>query len=692
MNVSLAKRFNRQKRTFRRISDRDAIDVAIEKFFENPANPGLSLERLDKIKARNIWSVRVNNDIRIILYRSDDEWVLLHVDRHDEAYDWAERLKRAAPNPVTGAFQIVHTEEVYEQHVKPTDSALEFEEDASLFAASTDGELLDLGLPEEALPAVRKIAHSEQLIELIDIIPEAVWERLEVLARGEIIQASPRLEPEQSPLDHPDTRREIVVVEDDEELRQILDADWEEWLTFLHPTQHAIAYGSFTGPNRVTGSAGTGKTVVAMHRAKHLASQGKKVLLTTFTTTLANNLKSNLERLCPPGLLSRVTVSHVHGVARKLLESAGKNIQVVDDRQLENILGKAARGVGSSFAVDFLLAEWSAVIEEQGICTWDDYRVAIRKGRGTPLRVRRRKEAWKVFERVRETLHLEGRATYSGLCRLARLELEKGSIKSPWDTVIVDEVQDLGAQEILLLRAISGTGPDSMMVTGDSGQRIYPGGRSLTALRIETRGRSFVLRVNYRSSLEIKEFADRILSEETDDLDEGKVSRTDTISLFRGPEPEVHRLKNAGEQTNDVVRKIKESIDAGMKPGAIAVFVRTNNEIDHINRALQEENLKTLKIKENSSLSDMDRVRLGTMHRAKGLEFRTVFVVGVRQGNLPQPKALENLDGEELEVARERERNLLYVAVTRARDSVHIYYYGRPSPFLDEAGLLEKTS
>jgi hypothetical protein len=685
MQLGFGKNFFKQLNKLKNAADMGAVTGCIQKFQQNPANPGVSLERIDGAKDPDIWSARANQDIRIILHKSSDAWLMLYVDHHDAAYRWAETVK-IERHPETGNLQVVHVEEVWrevvrEQIVEP--------EQPLLFADHADDYLLSLGVPREALPTLREVQDPDDLIGFIGLLPEAVWERLVRLAQGEPVKAPEPVPGLLRPIDGADAQRDFILIENDEDLERVLNSSWEEWVTFLHPTQKDIAQGSFSGPSRITGTAGTGKTVVAMHRARHLAQRGRRVLLTTYTNTLAANLKHNLDRLCSPLELQRITVDTVHGTALGLLKNARKSYKALNADEIKAFLQKFAALTRCPASADFLLTEWQRIIVPQAIMEWDDYRVAPRLGRGTALQAAQRKQLWTVFQRLREHLEEQKLADWSDLCRLAREAVESGEVKSPFDAIVVDEVQDLGTQEILLLKALAATGPDGLTVTGDAGQRIYPGGFSLSALGIETRGRSSVLRVNYRTSEDIRRYADRVLGETSDDLDGGHVLRGGVISLFRGPSPELQRFNNAGDQAAGVAKEIAELLEAGFDPGAIGVFARTQKELEPLEEALTRAGIRSVRLRNNMPLTDMSLVRLGTMHRAKGLEFQVIFAVSVNENLLPLAKALAAEEAEDRRQARERERQLLYVSITRAREQAHICYYGRPSPFLAEAGLLE---
>lgn len=268
---------------------------AVTEFQLNPAQPGFSLERLTNCKDPNFWSFRVTDNLRIIAHRTGDTFTLCYVDRHDEAYQWAER-RRFEVHPHTGAMQIVELRET----VKEVTRVIEKQVKPPAFAAFDADYLHALGVPEEWLDAVRTVSE-DNLPELIGHLPDEAVERLLDLAAGRPVPRPAKAIP--APPDaaylHPDAQRRFRVVDNQAELRQALDFPWERWIVFLYPAQRSLVEKTYSGPARVSGSAGTGKSVVALHRAAWLArkNSGARVLLTTFSKTLASRLSKNADIL-----------------------------------------------------------------------------------------------------------------------------------------------------------------------------------------------------------------------------------------------------------------------------------------------------------------------------------------------------------------------------------------------------------
>jgi superfamily I DNA/RNA helicase len=513
------------------------------------------------------------------------------------------------------------------------------------------------------------------------------------LASGEVVvpPAPPRAD---RPLGSgAEQQRRFWVVGDSDELRDLLDKPLDDWIRFLHPSQRELATGTFKGPVKVTGSAGTGKTVVALHRAAHLARLGKQVLLTSFVTTLCKNLERNLAYLLRPAERRLVTVSTVHKQALQLAREGERRLTPCTDEKVRELIERHAPVAARRFDAAFLHSEWRGVLQPQGIESWAEYRGADRTGRGTGLSVTDRKVVWGVFERVLADLTAAGKSPWSHICKKAREALAAGTVQSPYQAVLVDELQDLGLQEIRLLAALAAGAPENLMVVGDAGQRIYPGGFTLKGLGINVTGRAHVLRINYRTTEQIRRLADRLLPDAADDLDGGSEGRGRTRSLLRGPAPTLKGFRRAADQHAFLRDRIKDLVRLGLQLPEIAIFTRSSTQWPALQKALEEAGFGVRRLSNDEDAGEESGVNLGTMHRAKGLEFKVVFLPDCSEGNLPLPVALEEaVDAMERRLALERERQLLYVGMTRARDEVFVTWVGTPSPFLSGlTGASEET-
>lgn len=656
------------------------------RFRDNPAHPAISLERITNARSNGVWSGRITVGLRAVLYKDGDVWVAVHAGRHDAAYRWAE-LHDIGRHEATGELQIVELPITPATPVPPppppaTAPASPPEKPPALFADRQDAYLSSLGVPATWLPTVREIRTEDELLQVASRLPQEVADRLVRLAMGELVTPPAPL-PTTAPIPV-GAQSSLLVAPDLMTLEAALKAPLERWIGFLHPTQRQLVQAQPNGPMKVTGSAGTGKTTVALHRARHLAKAGHKVLLTTFVTTLAHNLTRQLRVLCTPDELARITVSTVHARALAVCQDVDALVKPALDADVRQVLEHARLALAPHLDPRFVRTEYEAVVAPQGIGAWAEYRVARRTGRGKPLSVTERKTLWGVFERALAELESRRRPDWPGLCRFALRALDEGRVKSTYDAVLVDEIQDLRPVELRFLRALAGPVPQRLALFGDAGQRLYAGGVTLSALGIDVRGRSHILRLNYRTTEQIRRAADRVLAAgaaASDDLDGGTATR-DARSLHTGPAPTLHGFDVADAERDGAIKIVRGWLDAGIEASAIAIFARTNSRVSALMRDLGAADLAVHLLSDEDGQAD-GGIRLGTMHRAKGLEFKAVLVHDASASSLPSPGALAACeDPQDREDVLERERNLLYVAMTRARDRLTITWTGTPSPFL----------
>ncbi len=682
--VSIAKTFSASTKKLS-TADRGRVLDFLTKFMDDPSSPGLNFESIQGAKDGHMKSARITQDLRTILHQNNGMLTLLYAGHHEDAYRWAER-RRMENHPVTGTLQIVETAEAAQNEVSVADLT---SNSTRTFAGYDDDYLLSLGVPTDWLTIIRQIQNDDQLLAVCQKLPEEVAERLVTLSTGELVTPPPPV-PATAPVEQsPDNLRRFWVVQDAADLASVLDRPIEDWVRFLHPSQRLLVTQEFNGPAKVSGAAGTGKTVVGMHRARRLASQGKRVLLTSFVTTLCRNIERNIHILCAGtqnafdgSTESRITVSTVHKQALALAKATHPKLRPLESDKIEALVNRHHSHGGYLFDSGFLVTEWNAVVEPQGITTWEEYRDAVRTGRGKPLTIKQRKECWKVFARIWEDLMAAHAYPWSAICRIAREAVESGTVESPFDAVIVDEVQDLQPQELRFLKALSAKNPGDFMLLGDAGQRIYPGGFSLKKLGIDVRGRSHILRINYRTTEQIRRFADGLLATTSNDFDDGAEDRR-SQSLLNGPKPIIKEFPNEAEQARFVLDQVRLLLEQGMSPREIAVFARSGSRLQSVRDILTDAKMEIAPLNDEEDLSEVRGINLGTMHRAKGLEFKVVFVIDCNQGVVPHAFTLSKMrDQGDYDAAYERERQLLYVAITRARDEVFVTSVGKPSEFL----------
>ena len=329
----------------------------------NAAGHGMSFHKLDGAKDKNFWSVRVSADIRLIVHKTSGSLLLCYVDHHDKAYNWAERRKLET-HPKTGAAQLVEIRETVKEILVPVyvQAELPPPPKPALFANKPDEELLGYGVPEEWLDDVRK-ATEDSLLLLTDRLPAEAAEALLELATGGKPRVAQPIASITNPFEHPDAQRRFRVMTNVEELQQALDFPWEKWTVFLHPEQRQWVDRDYNGPARISGSAGTGKTIVALHRAAHLArtNHEARVLLATFSDALAHALQTKLKRLIgsEPRLAERIDVHSLEALGMRLYKAHCGPVQLASRQEVKDYVREASQAVpGHRFSLSFLLAEW----------------------------------------------------------------------------------------------------------------------------------------------------------------------------------------------------------------------------------------------------------------------------------------------------------------------------------------------
>ena len=641
----------------------------------DPSAPGLKFHRIDRSRDPSFWSVRAGSDIRIIVHKTDASFLLAYVGHHDDAYLWAER-RRIEAHPRTGAIQIVEIRERVEEQVMPAVPAAPAPlRPRLLFQALSAEDLLTVGVPQDWIADVQA-ATEDAFLALTDHLPAEAGEALLDYASAGLLRRPAPVVPT-DPFAHPDALRRFRVVENQEALALALDAPWERWAVFLHPGQQGIVDRSYAGPARISGSAGTGKTVVALHRAARLAGQSpdRRVLLTTFSQPLANALARKLAVLVGAGspVLRRITVVPYCTVADELHQLAfGRRAVVASDEQVDDAVAKAAEAVGAGgFTPRFLLSEWRHVVDAWQIADVEAYAKVPRLGRKNRMSAGQRERLWPVFAAVRAALAKRGLATWPEIFGRTAAHYA-GRDTKPFTHIVVDEAQDLGVAELRFLSAIAPASPDALFFAGDLGQRIFQQPFSWRELGVDVRGRSSTLTVNYRTSHQIRRMADKLLPTAVRDVDGNADERDRTVSVFNGPSPEIRQFDTDQAETAAVSTWITQARGEGTLPAEIGLFVRTRAQLSRARAAVEAAGLPWLELSEREQEAE-GHVLIGTMHLAKGLEFKAAAVMACDDGVLPLQSRMETVaDETELDDVYETERQLFYVACTRARDRLLI--------------------
>lgn len=659
----------------------------------DPAHPSMKFHKLDKARDKHFWSVRVSSDIRLIVHRSDDGLLLCYVDHHDKAYQWAERRKLQI-HPRTGAAQLVQVRETIQEIAIPRYVEAEpiTPTKPTLFANITDDELLSYGVPPDWLDDVRQ-ANEDSLLELAEHLPAEAAEALLEIATGGTPQVVEHYAGA-DPFNHPDAMRRFRVMTDIEELQRALEYPWEKWSIFLHPAQRQWAERDYNGPARVSGSAGTGKTVVALHRAVHLAKTNpeSRVLLATFSDTLANMLRTKLVRLIgkQPRLGERIDVYSMNALGKRLYALQHGPIRLASRETIQALLLDAiSEGDSHRFPQPFLLSEWEDVVDTWQLDSWEAYRDVRRLGRKTRLPEAQRATLWAIFEQVKHGLKKRALMTHSGMfSALVETFNQRGAL--PYDFAVIDEAQDIRVPQLRFLAALGGNTPNSLFFAGDLGQRIFQQPFSWKALGINIQGRSRTLHINYRTSHQIRQQADRLLDVKLADVDGNIEERGGTISIFNGPAPIVQTLDSQDDEAKAVAEWLLHCQAEGVESGEMALFVRSTAELERARDVMRLAELPFQELDERMILAE-NKATLSTMHLAKGLEFRAVAVMACDDEIIPSQQRIEAVsDAADLEEVYNTERHLLYVACTRARDHLLVTSGDVPSEFLDDLQVLSR--
>lgn len=669
--------------------EQKAVKASVFDLQMDPSGRGLRMHRIDNSNDPNFWSIRVNRDVRLILHKTGDSLLVAYVDHHDKAYAWAER-RRIEAHPKTGAIQIVEVRERVEEIAPPeqfdfvyptedVEAPSPIADSPRHFTTLDDDALLSVGVPADWVADVRA-ASEEDFFTLAEHLPaEAAEALLEYAATGRFPPIA--LAAAVDPYAHPDAQRRIRLISDGEELEQALSFPWEKWGVFLHPTQRNLVGQDFAGPARVAGSAGTGKTVVAIHRAVRLAREDPqaRVLLSSFSDPLAKSLQRKVAVLAPEtgAVVRRITTASFRGIAEELFQlEFGARPRVASEKVVRETVVAAARELDvKGFSDRFLISEWSNVIDAWGVGSAEEYINVARMGRKSRLGPKQRERLWPLFSAVRDRLRAANYLTWADIFTVLADRLSAKASK-PFDHIVLDEAQDLGPAELRFFAAIAPEGPNALFFAGDLGQRIFQHPYSWKSLGVDVRGRSSTLKVCYRTSRQIRGAADRLLPLNLRDVDGLEEERSGTISVFEGPIPDVEICPDEKAEAAAVERFVSDAIRDGILPSEIGMFVRTPSLVERARRVVQ-------------NLEGSEAIVIANMHLAKGLEFRAVVVMACDEGILPlDERVADAADEAELDDIYETERRLLYVACTRARERLLVTGIAPGSEYLSDLDSL----
>lgn len=673
------------------------VNKFISNFQKDPMSSSINYEKIITALDPNMRSVRIDQAYRGIVLKPKEGkvFMLLWVDHHDQAYDWAAR-HRCSINSETGSIQVVET--IQSEQIDSVGDIDTYGLPGS-FDELKDKELVKLGVPESLLSLVKNVHNELELDSIENRLPIEAYEALFMYMAGtrydEIINER---EHPTSPIDIEDystalereyTKSRFYVADDEVELSKMLDAPLEKWRVFLHPSQNKLVKGNKNGAVRILGGAGTGKTVVALHRAKWLSKQKlnyKKILFVTFTNNLATDISDNLKKICIKEDFNNIEVVSIDKWVNHFLKNIKFGPRILYGNKDLKLWASALSNIDSELGLtnQFYFDEWKRVIQPQNIQSVEEYAKASRIGRGTRLTRPDRYKIWPVFEEYRNALKTHNYIEVDDAYREAAELISKSNDLLPYSSIIIDEAQDMSPQAYQLLRSIVPEGINDLFIAGDGHQRIY--GKNKVVLShcgINIKGRSKKLRVNYRTTEEIRSWAVRLLEgKEIDDLDGGIDTNDGYKSLTHGDFPNINTFNTSNEQSTYLAEYLKSIKDRPINE--ICIVSRTNSEVEKIEKALNQHGVKTSKIMGDAKEEpNSETVRIATMHRVKGLEFNEIVLASMNEGLVPLESILTKTgdDVEKRQVDLE-ERALVYVAITRAKTKAKILSYGTKSPYI----------
>jgi len=683
-------------------------------FFRDPFHPTLSTEKLTTLQP-NMYSARLDDNYRIIFRRIDNLILLLWVDAHDAAYAKARRLSvalEAGRLKITEAIQ-TNTVNLSHQikHISP----------GRLFEPWTNKQLETFGVPVALIDKLRQMNDLNDLEKVEVFLSTEVFDRLLNL----FIQTDSQIDvvpDEQTNLSDLRLKAAIHRVENSEQVRVLEEHEFEtalskslaEWMLFLHPSQRQLVEMKFSGPARIKGGAGTGKTVIAIHRALYLArimhaTQERKVLFLTYNNRLAGVIESLLDRF-HPNISSLIEVRTLHSWSGWYLSKFWNiQLEIAPNTSLNSALVLSKLKLNSThYSVTalvrrlllerdnaFLQDEIGYVIKGRATGQLETYLDLRRTGRGVPLNQDERRVIFDLYTRYQEILAGKGQHDWDDLILQAFCRITERPVE--YAAVIVDEVQDFAEVQMRLIKEIAGEGTNKLLLIGDGQQSIYKGGFSLRNVGISITGRARILRQNYRNTQQILEAAYSMMRNTTfNDLedDEELIPEQPDGPPRVGKKPVLKQCASATEELQWVASQIHHLIHTqqSCQAGDIAILYRDGkrNGFD-VDSVLNQAGIQVAELSRDrvNSFNDPHTVKRCTFHSAKGLEFKVVFLIRLSDDVIPM--SILTHDEDDIK----RERRLLFVAMTRARDYLYMSYSEVPrSRFLNDidSDLLELVS
>ena len=668
-----------------------------KKFQENSKSAAIHLEPIIDFKDDSLRTARIDQKYRAILkVVGNGAYYLLWVDNHDEAMDWA-RNKRFDWNQNTNSMQVFSSEAVVEAEQKER-AANADKAEARLLDRYKDAELEAIGVPQALLPSVRNIDGLEELEALEKHLPRDAFENLFYLLDGEPIdRIIEEVQEGASLVDDTSNNnaRSFVEVLNDDILESALEGAFDKWRHFLHPSQKILVSSDYKGSVKVSGGAGTGKTVAALHRLKHLVevkSDRRPVLFTTYTKALTANLNALASSMGVTS--SAATITNFDKLAFDLASAAGVRVKgdsvaFSSERVFQDIWDDLVDRHPTRFGAEWYFREYEEIVLYHDVTSLQDYLKVPRSGRGKAIGRRMRAEVWEMMERfiAQKGQVWHPHELYNAVAR----HYNSPQARRPFSHAIVDELQDLSNIELRLLRSLVDVGPNDLMLVGDPMQSIYNRKINFSKVGIHIRGkRSKRLRINYRTTEEIKKVAMSVVEGvHFDDFDGGEESKKGYVSLIRGFRPKYQMFARKYDELGYVCSAIKELLESGEAlPSEIAVGCRKRSGVKDIESALHSMGVPHFFMDGEKRIGNKNGTVALTLHNLKGLEFKHVFLIQVNDETAPL-KIYQKLDTESEAQRQKSEKSLYYVAASRAIQSLTITGFGNPSEWFEKLMMEE---
>ena len=671
----------------RRVAD------AVHRFITDPNHPGLNLHPIHAVRSRGLHSFRASDELRVLIHKAGNTYVMLEAGHHDDVYSRAERGAFVA-NPQTGFIGMIETT-VAEPEFAPANVAQPVEPTRRPLDHWNDQELTETGMTEAEVALVRGCNTEDDLCNLPDNVLATV---LEIIALTPNQWRNPGIDAENAAerqLREIWERHGVLAgftrLLDADEAVKVLDAPIEDWMVFLHPDQRDAVLRRYEGPARIRGSAGTGKTVVGLHRAAELARRYEgegKILFTTFVSSLPPVFE-HLYRRIPGAKPEEIEFVNVDKLARAICTEAGVKMNI-NTGTINSAMSTAWKesawvdalieaGVTQNYAKE----EIDSVIKGRGITTLDEYLEIERTGRRRPFPRPLRVAMFDVYSTYQAHLAKKGVADFAD-CILAATKIA-ASQPPQYRCAIIDEAQDISLAGLGFVRTLvngseGSDRSDGLLIVGDGAQRIYPGGFTLRQAGIEVRGRTTVLRTNYRNTQQVVDAAVAVAGDVTiDDLgEEFRRADADHSATRIGIRPVLAQFDTFEDELDWIAQRIQLLSSApAIGTGDIAIAVGTNTLVRTLKSEMTKRDVPVQELRDYQG-SPTERVKIGTHHRIKGLEFKVVFLPGLSAASFPSlPAGVTNTD--EQQEHRERALSQLFVAMTRARDQLIITATGNPT-------------